>query len=50
VIAEAFDFTRAAEEKNAENVLIIKSKDLAGIYAENWKKHGEHSEPYAARY
>jgi phosphatidylserine/phosphatidylglycerophosphate/cardiolipin synthase-like enzyme len=38
VITGSFNFTRAAEEKNAENLLIIKSKELAAIYIDNWKK------------
>ena len=50
VITGSFNFTRAAEEKNAENLIIIKSKELASIYIENWKKHKEHSELYKARY
>jgi phosphatidylserine/phosphatidylglycerophosphate/cardiolipin synthase-like enzyme len=50
VITGSFNFTRAAEEKNAENLLIIKSKELAGIYIENWGRHREHSERYEARY
>jgi phosphatidylserine/phosphatidylglycerophosphate/cardiolipin synthase-like enzyme len=32
VITGSFNFTRAAEENNAENVLIIRSKELAGDY------------------
>jgi len=47
VITGSFNFTRAAEEKNAENLLIIKNKELAKIYLENWEKHKEHSERYA---
>jgi phosphatidylserine/phosphatidylglycerophosphate/cardiolipin synthase-like enzyme len=50
VITGSVNFTRAAEEKNAENLLIIKSKELASIYIDNWKKHREHSELYKARY
>jgi phosphatidylserine/phosphatidylglycerophosphate/cardiolipin synthase-like enzyme len=50
VITGSFNFTRAAEEKNAENLLIIKSKELAGIYIGNWNRHREHSERYEARY
>jgi phosphatidylserine/phosphatidylglycerophosphate/cardiolipin synthase-like enzyme len=50
VITGSFNFTKAAEEKNAENLLIIRSKELAGIYIDNWKKHLEHSERYEARY
>lgn len=46
VITGSFNFTKAAEEKNAENLLIISSKELAMLYLENWQKHKEHSEPY----
>jgi len=44
IITGSFNFTKAAEEKNAENLLIIKSKDLAKIYIENWKNHFDHSD------
>jgi phosphatidylserine/phosphatidylglycerophosphate/cardiolipin synthase-like enzyme len=50
VITGSFNFTKAAEEKNAENLLVIKSRELAGIYGENWRRHREHSERYEARY
>jgi phosphatidylserine/phosphatidylglycerophosphate/cardiolipin synthase-like enzyme len=50
VITGSFNFSKAAEEKNAENLLIIKSKELANVYIDNWMKHKEHSEPYQARY
>ena len=46
VITGSFNFTKAAEEKNAENLLIIKSKDLAKTYIDNWEQHREHSEDY----
>ncbi len=46
VITGSFNFTKAAEEKNAENLLVIHDKKLAGLYADNWRKHAEHSEPY----
>jgi phosphatidylserine/phosphatidylglycerophosphate/cardiolipin synthase-like enzyme len=46
VITGSFNFTKAAEEKNAENLLIIRNKALAKIYIENWEKHREHSERY----
>jgi phosphatidylserine/phosphatidylglycerophosphate/cardiolipin synthase-like enzyme len=49
VITGSFNFTKAAEEKNAENILFIKSKELAKIYIENWMKHKEHSEEYKGR-
>jgi phosphatidylserine/phosphatidylglycerophosphate/cardiolipin synthase-like enzyme len=50
VITGSFNFTKAAEEKNAENLLIIRSKELASYYLENWQRHRQHSEPYPGRY
>jgi len=50
VITGSFNFTKAAEEKNAENLVVIKSKELAALYIENWQKHQQHSEKYGARY
>lgn len=44
VITGSFNFTKAAEQKNAENLLIIKNKELAKTYLANWKRHREHSE------
>jgi len=49
VITGSFNFSKAAEEKNAENLLIIKNKELAKIYISNWKAHKEHSEEYRGR-
>ena len=49
VITGSFNFTKAAEEKNAENLLIITSADMAKLYLENWMEHKEHSEAYQAR-
>ena len=49
VITGSFNFTKAAEEKNAENLLIIKSKELAKTYIDNWNKHKEHSDRYEGR-
>lgn len=46
VITGSFNFTKAAEEKNAENLSIVRNKELAGIYIKNWEKHKEHSERY----
>ena len=44
VVTGSFNFTKAAEEKNAENLLIIQDKEMAKIYMDNWEKHKEHSE------
>jgi phosphatidylserine/phosphatidylglycerophosphate/cardiolipin synthase-like enzyme len=49
VITGSFNFTKAAEEKNAENMLIIRSRELAKAYLDNWEKHKGHSERYEGR-
>ena len=49
VISGSFNFTKAAEEKNAENLLVLRSKELARGYIENWERHKEHSEIYRGR-
>jgi phosphatidylserine/phosphatidylglycerophosphate/cardiolipin synthase-like enzyme len=49
VITGSFNFSKSAEENNAENVLIISSSELAAKYLENWKKHKEHSEEYKGK-
>ena len=46
VITGSFNFTKAAEEKNAENVLIVRSTELAKLYTTNWNKHLSHSTEY----
>ncbi|WP_444548290.1 phospholipase D family nuclease [Candidatus Magnetomonas plexicatena] len=49
LITGSFNFSKAAEEHNAENLLIIKSKKLAQTYIENWNNHRQHSELYIGR-
>lgn len=49
-ITGSFNFTKAAQEKNAENLLIIRSREIAKAYRENWFDHRRHSEKYEARY
>ncbi len=46
VITGSFNFTKAAEEKNAENLLVINDPVLARKYVDNWKLHLAHAEPY----
>lgn len=43
------DFTKAAEENNAENLLVIRDKRLASLYMKNWQEHFQHSEVYTVR-
>jgi phosphatidylserine/phosphatidylglycerophosphate/cardiolipin synthase-like enzyme len=50
LITGSFNFTKAAEEKNAENLLILRSPRLAEIYVENWSGHMQHSEPFRRHY
>jgi len=49
VLTGSFNFTRAAESNNAENLLVIRDQDLAAKYAANWRAHAEHSEPYVRK-
>ena len=49
VITGSFNFTKSAEQKNAENLLVIRSPELAAKYTTNWKDHLAHSEEYAVR-
>lgn len=47
VITGSFNFTKSAEESNAENVLIIKDKKISDQYILNWNKHKQHSTIYS---
>ena len=49
VITGSFTFTKQAEGKNAENLLVIQDKALAEKYVENWKLHEGHSDIYQGR-
>ncbi len=46
VITGSFNFTKAAEEHNAENLIVLHDKSLATQYRANWEKHRAHSQPY----
>lgn len=47
VLTGSFNFTKQAEEKNAENLLVIRDSKLAKRYFENWRVHRDHSVPYS---
>ncbi len=47
VITGSFNFTKAAQENNAENLLVINDRELAAKYTANWKTHLAHSQSYA---
>jgi phosphatidylserine/phosphatidylglycerophosphate/cardiolipin synthase-like enzyme len=49
VLTGSFNFTKAAQTQNAENLLIIQDKALAALYTQNWDAHRQHSQPYVGR-
>lgn len=47
LITGSFNFTKSAENSNAENMLVIHdAPDLVAKYIDNFKVHQKHSEPY----
>jgi len=49
VITGSFNFTKQAEEHNAENLLVIHDSGIAKQYLANWHDHEAHSDPYSGR-
>lgn len=50
LITGSFNFTRAAEERNAENLLVIRNNGpLANRYVLNFVEHRNHAESYRGR-
>ncbi len=50
IITGSFNFSRAAEERNAENLLVFRGHDdLATKYARNYAEHKSHSREYKGR-
>jgi len=51
VLTGSFNFSRAAEESNAENLLIVRGDaNLAARYGENWQAHAQHARAYVRPY
>src|SRR5947199_1675720 len=47
-ITGSFNFTRAAQERNAANVFVIRGdREIARTYAENWESRARVSVPYS---
>lgn len=44
LVTGSFNFTKGAEEKNAENLLILDAPELTKLYREEWEKHRGHAE------
>jgi phosphatidylserine/phosphatidylglycerophosphate/cardiolipin synthase-like enzyme len=49
VLTGSFNFTKAAEDDNAENLLVIQDPALAAQYTANWQAHLRHSEAYQGK-
>ena len=50
VITGSFNFTHAAQYRNAENLLILRDNiDLTRAFLDNWKLHRAHAKPLAAK-
>jgi phosphatidylserine/phosphatidylglycerophosphate/cardiolipin synthase-like enzyme len=47
VVTGSFNFTKQAEERNAENLLVIRDRKLAELYTKNWQEHAGHSQGYS---
>ena len=47
VITGSFNFTKAAEQHNAENVVFIDDSAVASAYTRNWQDHAAYSKPMA---
>lgn len=43
VITGSFNFTQSAQSRNAENLLVLRSEELANSYKQNWLTHWVHS-------
>jgi phosphatidylserine/phosphatidylglycerophosphate/cardiolipin synthase-like enzyme len=45
VLTGSFNFTSSAENRNAENLLVVRDPPIAAKYAANWQTHLQHSRP-----
>lgn len=48
IITGSYNFTHAAQSRNAENVLVLRGNEgLSRAYRDNWNRHFAHSYPYS---
>ncbi len=45
-ITGSYNFSRAAEQSNAENLVIIRDINIAAAFTADWQKHHDHSSAY----
>jgi phosphatidylserine/phosphatidylglycerophosphate/cardiolipin synthase-like enzyme len=43
VLTGSFNFTSSAENRNAENLLVVRDQPIAAKYVDNWQTHLQHS-------
>lgn len=48
-ITGSFNFTKSAETRNAENIVIIRDVEVAAKYVENFQHHYRHSTPFKSK-
>ena len=44
VVTGSYNFTNSADSRNAENILVLRSSELARRYRENWQTHWSHGQ------
>lgn len=49
VFTGSFNFTKAAEQSNAENLIVIPDTAIAAQYSKNWAEHFKHSVIYTGK-
>jgi len=49
VITGSYNFTKAAESKNAENLIIFEDPAFAALYWKNWQRHRDGAENLSLR-
>lgn len=47
VITGSFNYTKKADQKNAENILVISGSEISDRYLDHWYQHHEHSVTYS---
>lgn len=49
VLTGSYNFTASAEDRNAENLVVLQDPALVAAYTQNWARHREHSTAYMGR-
>jgi phosphatidylserine/phosphatidylglycerophosphate/cardiolipin synthase-like enzyme len=49
VLTGSFNFTKAAQQKNAGNLVMLRDPALAAQYVKNWAIHQQHRQPHVGR-